>query len=46
MNSSLDSEALLLLLADNLAVGSYSDHDDNQFFDVLCNAVHTIANTR
>ncbi len=42
LNSSLDSEALLLLLADNLAVGSYSDSDDNQFFDLLCNAVNTI----
>lgn len=42
LNSSLDSEALLLLLADNLAVGSYTDTDEEQFFDLLCNAVNTI----
>ncbi|MBL7478909.1 amidophosphoribosyltransferase [Legionella bononiensis] len=42
LNSTLDSEALLLLLADNLAVGSYSDNDEEQFFNLLCNAVNTI----
>lgn len=42
LNSTLDSEALLLLLADNLAKGSYADDDENQFFKLLCNAVNTI----
>lgn len=42
LNSSLDSEALLLLLADNLAVGSYSDNDEEAFFHLLCNAVKAI----
>jgi amidophosphoribosyltransferase len=42
LNSSLDSEALLLMLADNLATGSYADHDDEQFFQQLCNAVKNI----
>lgn len=42
LNSSLDSEALLLMLADNLAIGSYADNDDNQFFGQLCKAVNTI----
>lgn len=42
LNSSLDSEALLLLLADNLAKGSYSDDDEEQFFQQLCAAVKTI----
>lgn len=42
LNSSLDSEALLLMLADKLATGSYSDNDDNEFFQQLCNAVKHI----
>ncbi|KTD75157.1 amidophosphoribosyltransferase [Legionella waltersii] len=42
LNSTLDSEALLLLLADSLAVGSYSDNDEAQFFELLCSAVNTI----
>lgn len=42
LNSSLDSEVLLLLLADYLAVGSYSDDDDDQFFQTLCQAVDQI----
>ncbi|MFI4918991.1 MAG: amidophosphoribosyltransferase [Legionellales bacterium] len=42
LNSSLDSEALLLLLADNLAKGSYSDTDEDQFFNLLCDAVKAI----
>lgn len=42
LNSSLDSEALLLLLADNLAQGSYSDQDDDRFFELLCQAVQKI----
>lgn len=42
LNSSLDSEALLLMLADNLATGSYSDNDEEQFFQQLCHAVKTI----
>lgn len=42
LNSSLDSEALLLMLADNLAIGSYADRDEEQFFQQLCNAVKNI----
>lgn len=42
LNSSLDSEALLLLLADNLAKGSYSDTDEDLFFKLLCSAVKAI----
>lgn len=42
LNSSLDSEALLLLLADYLAVGHYADDDDERFFTQLCQAVQTI----
>lgn len=39
LNSSLDSEALLLMFADKLATGSYSDNDDEAFFKQLCEAV-------
>lgn len=42
LNSTLDSEALLLLLADNLAKGSYADNDEDQFFNLLCDAVNTV----
>lgn len=42
LNSTLDSEALLLLLADNLAKGFYSDEDEDQFFKLLCDSVSTI----
>lgn len=42
LNSSIDTEALLLLLADNLAVGSYADKDEEKFFQQLCNAVKVI----
>jgi amidophosphoribosyltransferase len=42
LNSSLDSEVLLLLLADYLAVGSYSDNDDVLFFQQLSNAIQMI----
>lgn len=42
LNSSLDSEALLLMLADHLATGSYTDRDDQLFFDQLCHAVSKI----
>lgn len=41
LNSSLDSESLLLLLADHLAVGSYTDNDE-QFFEQLCYAMQQI----
>ncbi|MFA6302871.1 MAG: amidophosphoribosyltransferase, partial [Legionella sp.] len=44
LNSSLDSEVLLLLLADNLAKGSYAD-DDEAFFDLLCKAIQNIYTT-
>lgn len=39
LNSTLDSEVILLLLADHLAQGSYSDNDDNMFFQQLCRSV-------
>lgn len=42
LNSSLDSEALLLLMADHLAKGSYADDDEEQFFHQLCHAVKDI----
>ncbi len=42
LNSSLDSEVLLLLLADHLAVGSYQERDDELFFQQLCTAVQAI----
>lgn len=42
LNSSLDSEALLLMLADNLSIGNYVDTDDEMFFPLLCNAVKNI----
>lgn len=42
LNSSLDSELLLLMLAENLATGSYTDQDDQQFFQQLCDAVKSI----
>ncbi|MBX3709563.1 MAG: amidophosphoribosyltransferase [Gammaproteobacteria bacterium] len=42
LNSSLDSEALLLMLADKLATHSYLDDDDEQFFKQLCAAVKHI----
>src|SRR6266496_600357 len=42
LNSSLDSEALLLSLADNLAVGSYADDNDELFFQQLCAAIKNI----
>lgn len=42
LNSTLDSEALLLLLGDYLAKGSYQDEDEEQFFHLLCNAVSSI----
>lgn len=44
LNSTLDSEALLLMFADELSSGSYMDEDDDQFFELLCNAVHHIFN--
>src|SRR5579862_315411 len=42
LNSSLDSEVLLQILADKLATGSYADQDDEQFFQQLCQAVKYI----
>jgi len=42
LNSSLDSEALLHILANHLAQGSYADHDEAQFFQQLCVAVKNI----
>src|SRR5688572_25614503 len=42
LNSSLDSEAILLMLADHLATGSYRDQDDQLFFQQLCHAVSQV----
>ncbi len=42
LNSSLDSEALLLMLADNLATGSYADNNEEAFFEQLCLAIKNI----
>jgi amidophosphoribosyltransferase len=42
LNSSLDSEALLLMLADNLSVGDYADHDEASFFNLLIQGVKNI----
>lgn len=42
LNSSLDSEAMLLMLADNLSVGSYLDNDEEKFFAQICHAVKNI----
>ncbi len=42
LNSSLDSEAFLHLLADNIAQGSYNDGDQNNFFQQLCHAIKHI----
>src|SRR4029078_9818154 len=42
LNSSLDSEAILLMLADHLATGSYRDQDDQIFFQQLCHAVKEV----
>jgi amidophosphoribosyltransferase len=39
LNSSLDSEAILLMLADQLASGSYAEEDSEQFFELLCKAI-------
>ena len=41
LNSSLDSEALLHVLADNLHTG-LTAHDDEQFFQQLCQAVKQV----
>ena len=42
LNSTTDSEALLLMLGDHLAKGSYADDDEEQFFKQLCQAVKKI----
>jgi amidophosphoribosyltransferase len=44
LNSSLDSEALLHILADHLALGTYGEQDDHAFFVQLCKAVNEIYN--
>lgn len=43
LNSSLDSEALLLILADNLA--SFGNFEDEHFFQSLCQAIKNIFDT-
>jgi amidophosphoribosyltransferase len=42
LNSSLDSEAMLLMLADQLSSGSYAHEEDEDFFELLCKAVQHI----
>lgn len=42
LNSSLDSEALLLMLADQLATGTYGQEDEELFFERLCRAIQYI----
>src|SRR3990167_1204625 len=42
LNSSLDSEVLLQLLADSLATGSYAEKDENLFFQQLGDALKHI----
>ena len=42
LNSSLDSEAMLLMLADQLSSGSYANENDEDFFKLLCKAVQHI----
>ncbi|KTD23746.1 amidophosphoribosyltransferase [Legionella lansingensis] len=39
LNSSLDSEALLLIFADHLSVSSSKDDSDEHFFEQLCQSV-------
>lgn len=42
LNSSIDTEVLLQILGDNLATGSYQDHDEDEFFKQLKKAVKDI----
>src|SRR3990167_5914891 len=42
LNSSLDSEVLLHLLADDLASSAHAHHDDAEFFKHLCAAIEKI----
>ncbi len=42
LNSSLDSEALLHILADHLALGTYGEQDDAAFFEQLCKSTEVI----
>ncbi len=42
LNSSLDSEVLLLLLADHLALATSPEQDENAFFAALCSAIGKI----
>lgn len=42
LNSSLDSEALLHILADHLALGTYGDQNDDEFFEQLCKSTAVI----
>lgn len=44
LNSSLDSEVLLLMLADNLTKGAYTEATDEGFFPLLCEAIKDIFN--
>ncbi|TAL63977.1 MAG: amidophosphoribosyltransferase [Legionella sp.] len=41
LNTSMDSEVLLLMLADNLVKGSYVESED-EFFKLLCHSVEAI----
>lgn len=42
LNSSLDSEVLLLLLADYLSLHAYTNQDEAQFFQELCRSIEKI----
>ncbi|KTD27140.1 amidophosphoribosyltransferase [Legionella maceachernii] len=42
LNSSLDSEAILLMLADQLSNISYDNEDEETFFELLCKGVNHI----
>ncbi|HLB42063.1 MAG TPA: amidophosphoribosyltransferase [Gammaproteobacteria bacterium] len=42
LNTTLDSEVLLHILADHLAAVSDANHDDTQFFEHLCDAIKKV----
>src|SRR3990167_5362607 len=42
LNSTLDSEALLHILADHLALGTYGEQNDAEFFEQLCKSISVI----
>ncbi len=42
LNSTLDSEAMLHILADHLAMGAEQEHDSHGFFERLCKSVQVV----